>query len=507
MEITFLFMDYETFNTNSKGGRVAQYASIRTNYNLNTIKDSEKNYYCLQTLDNVPSPKAVLVTQITPQKIEQIHLGIEQNKHSNQNKEIKVFNEYWFITHVLEEMVVPKTCTLGYNNFKFDDEFTRNLLYRNLYDPYAREWQNHNSRFDVYFLVLATYVLNPSILTFPPAVENGVIQYHSITGKELPNFRLEELSKSNGISHTNAHDAFSDVEATIGLMKKIKEANEYFFEEIFAFRKKNYVEDWLYKNDKKPFIHISPFYGKENYCFAVLYPLYSIQNSMICLNLAIDIEPIIELENEDLLGYLFPHNSIQNKNVVVFYLNQCPILANVSEYSEQLKTFNLDKSQMAKNLNLIKTNSDRIINKLKPHYPKEFSTIKDNVDSDLCIYSGGFFNDIEKDSMNEFHTELKRGFISLGYGKLKSNRLKEIGLKIIARNFPEQLTDEQKSWWLSYARKKIQIKDLGAEYTLDEFNHEIDDLLGSNIPNDSKLVLFELMDYVKSIKTKLRIYE
>ena len=109
--------------------------------------------------------------------------------------------------------------------------------------------------------------------------------------------------------------------------------------------------------------------------------------------------------------------------------------------------------------------------------------------------------------MNEFHTELKRGFISLGYGKLKSNRLKEIGLKIIARNFPEQLTDEQKSWWLSYARKKIQIKDLGAEYTIEEFNHEIADLLGTNIPNDSKLVLFELMDYVKSIKTKLRIYE
>jgi exodeoxyribonuclease-1 len=500
-------MDYETFNLKSKGGRVAQYASIRTNYNLQILKESAKNYYCLQTLDNLPSPKAALVTQITPQKIVRIQSGIEKSELLKKNIEPKVFNEYWFITHVLDEMAVPKTCTLGYNSFKFDDEFTRNLLYRNLYDPYAREWQNNNSRFDVYFLVLATYVLNPSILTFPPVVENGVIQYHSITGKELPNFRLEELSKSNGISHTNAHDAFSDVEATIGLMKKIKEANEYFFEEIFAFRKKNHVGEWLYKNDKKPFIHISPFYGKENYCFAVLYPLYSIQNSMICLNLAIDIEPIIELEGDDLLGYLFPHNSLQNKNVVVFYFNQCPILANVSEYSEQLKTFNLDKSRMAKNLNLIKTHSDRIVNRLKPHYPKEFSSYSNSVDTDLGIYSSGFFNDLEKDCMVEFHLAIKNGLIPHGFSKLKSHRLKEMGLKVIARNFPEQLSEDQKSWWMFYARNKIQNKDFGAEYTLEEFNHEIADLLGSNIPNNSKLVLLELMDYVKSIKTKLRIFE
>lgn len=30
---------------------------------------------------------------------------------------------------------VPKTCILGYNNVRFDDEVTRNVFYRNFYDP------------------------------------------------------------------------------------------------------------------------------------------------------------------------------------------------------------------------------------------------------------------------------------------------------------------------------------------------------------------------------------
>ena len=77
-QITFLFMDYETFNRNPKGGRASQFASLRTNCNLEIIASSALNIFCEQTIDNLPSPQAALITKITPQKIERIKNGIEK---------------------------------------------------------------------------------------------------------------------------------------------------------------------------------------------------------------------------------------------------------------------------------------------------------------------------------------------------------------------------------------------------------------------------------------------
>jgi exodeoxyribonuclease-1 len=37
---------------------------------------------------------------------------------------------------------------VGYNTIRFDDEITRFMFWRNLIDPYAREWQNGCGRWD-----------------------------------------------------------------------------------------------------------------------------------------------------------------------------------------------------------------------------------------------------------------------------------------------------------------------------------------------------------------------
>jgi exodeoxyribonuclease-1 len=501
-QITFLFMDYETFNRNPKGGRVSQYASIRTNYALEIQEDSLKNYYCLQSKDNIPSPAAALITKLTPQKIERIKNGLETIPASTFNVKPEVYNEYWFISLIEFEMSLTNTCTLGYNSFKFDDEFTRNLLYRNLRDPYAREWANNNSRFDVYFLVLATYVLKPEILRFPQAKdkESNEILYHSKTNLPLPSFRLEELSVANRILHTNAHDAFSDVEATIGLMKIIKNANEYFFEEIFSFRKKVNVINWLSKNNNKPFIHISQYYGKENYCLGILYQIANNQRAYICLNLSYDVQPLIDLEGEALENYLFPKDSSgHKKNVVTIYNNQCPILANVSEYAERLKSFNLDREIMSKNLELIRENLNSLSAKLKPLYFKDFPSSTDKIDSDLKIYTGGFFSDSERTSIQEFHSTIIKDNIFFSAQNLASPRIKEMALKIIARNFPDQLTENEKKWWFNYSRNRITNKELGAEYTIEDFNNEISELFKKQLKNDEMRTLEEMREYVNSL--------
>ena len=64
---------------------------------------------------------------------------------------------------VHDELAHPGTCALGYNSLRFDDEVTRHLLYRNFYDPYAREWQNGNSRWDLWAGTVRSWERSPVV--------------------------------------------------------------------------------------------------------------------------------------------------------------------------------------------------------------------------------------------------------------------------------------------------------------------------------------------------------
>lgn len=508
-QITFLFMDYETFNRNPKGGRASQFASLRTDYFLNINPDSARNIFCEQNYDNVPSPQAVLITKITPQKILKIKTGDIKLPHSSFNFVPEVYNEYYFSYQINNEMSKPYTCTLGYNSFKFDDEFTRNILYRNLFDPYEREWKNNNSRYDVYYLVMATYVLKPHLLNFPQAIDKETKKqlFHSKTKLAIPSFRLEELSVANGIQHITAHDAFSDVEATIGIMKKIKEGDANFFEEMFLFRKKQEVEMWLSKNQKQPFIHISQFYGKENYCLGVLFQIMTNSGEVLCLNLAYDVTPLVILEGEDLKNHLFPsaeEGMPYPKHTVKFRFNQCPILANIKEYWQIFENLEIDTTSFRKNLDLIKDNIELLKTKLRPLYFKEFPSSNPNLDSDLGIYNG-FFSAEETNQAKTVHFQIKSNkladFDYTGF----SPRLKEMVFKLKARNFPKTLTPSEQKKWILYSKSRVLDSNMGAELTLDLFYKEIENIRKTSLSLEDEKVLLEIEEYINSLKENLSI--
>ncbi|CDL36544.1 Exodeoxyribonuclease I [Citrobacter freundii] len=145
----FLFHDYETFGTHPALDRPAQFAAIRTDNDFNIIGEPEV-FYCKPADDYLPQPEAVLITGITPQEARE-----------------KGENEAAFAARIHALFTVPKTCILGYNNVRFDDEVTRNILYRNFYDPYAWSWQNDNSRWDLLDVMRACYALRPEGINWP----------------------------------------------------------------------------------------------------------------------------------------------------------------------------------------------------------------------------------------------------------------------------------------------------------------------------------------------------
>ena len=128
---TFLWHDYETFGANPRRDRPAQFAAIRTDAELNEVGDPLM-LYCQPAPDFLPDPQSCLITGITPQICWE--RGIP---------------EYQFAAQIEAAFAQDNTIGVGYNTIRFDDEITRFMLWRNLMDPYAREWQNGCGRWDL----------------------------------------------------------------------------------------------------------------------------------------------------------------------------------------------------------------------------------------------------------------------------------------------------------------------------------------------------------------------
>jgi exodeoxyribonuclease-1 len=177
---TFYWYDLETSGTASRWDRITQFAGLRTDAELNETGEVESFHVRLPD-DVLPNPDAALVTGLTPQMLRDSGVS-----------------EWTALRRINALFAVPGTCTVGFNTLRFDDEFVRHGLYRNLMDPYAREFRNGNSRWDIMDLVRATGALRREGLEWPVDQEG------------LPVYRLGELTRANGIEHGQAHDALSD---------------------------------------------------------------------------------------------------------------------------------------------------------------------------------------------------------------------------------------------------------------------------------------------------------
>ena len=230
---TFFWHDYETFGISPRRDRPAQFAGIRTDAELNEI-GAPVMQYCQPAPDYLPNPQACLLTGILPQTC--LERGLPEPD---------------FAAAIERELAAPGTIGVGYNSIRFDDEVTRFLFWRNLIDPYAREWQNECGRWDLLDVVRCTYALRPDGIEWPTNDEGRV------------SFKLEHLSAANGLAHEAAHDALSDVRATIALARLIRARQPRLFDFCLKLRKKDAVIAEI--GIGKPFLHISGRYRSEEH--------------------------------------------------------------------------------------------------------------------------------------------------------------------------------------------------------------------------------------------------
>ena len=277
-DLSFYWHDYETFGVQPRRDRPAQFAGIRTDAELNEISEA-KMIYCQPAPDYLPDPESCLLTGILPQTC--LERGLP---------------EHAFAAAIAHEMAQPGTVGLGYNTLRFDDEVTRHLFWRNLIDPYAREWQNECGRWDLLDVVRCMYALRPEGIVWPKH-EDG-----------RPSFKLEHLSAANGLLHEAAHDALSDVRATIALARLIRGLQPRLWDFCLKLRKKDAVLAEIDPANPRPFLHVSGMFGPERGCIAIVWPLGvhpTNKNELIVWDLAQDPSELFSLDAAAIRERLF----------------------------------------------------------------------------------------------------------------------------------------------------------------------------------------------------------
>jgi len=428
---SFYWHDYETFGVDPRRDRAVQFAGVRTDFDFNIIEEPLV-IYCKLTDDSLPQPEACVVTGITPQLAEE-----------------KGLCEAEFIRLIHQQLAVKGTCTLGYNNLRFDDEVTRNLLYRNFYDPYAREWQHGNSRWDLIDLVRTMYALRPEGVRWPFNEEGKV------------SLRLDQLTIENGIVHEAAHDALSDVQATIALAKLIKQAQPKLFQFLLDNRGKKAVNDLLHLGSFKPVVHISGMYGADRHCLAVVLPLCkhpTNSNGVIVYDLSVSPEDMLNLSAEEIHTRLFTAKAdlaegLERIPLKTIHINKCPVVAPLNVLrAEDIMRLNIDIDSSQKNASLIENAVD-LIDKIVDTFSikPDFEPV---TDPDLMIYSGGFFNPHDKALIDEIRC-LNSKQLTQYQVDSKDARLPEMFFRYKARNYPESLSKSERDRWIEFCVSRL----------------------------------------------------
>ncbi|SFT78814.1 exodeoxyribonuclease I [Halomonas saccharevitans] len=480
---TFLWHDYETFGADPRRDRPSQFAAIRTDAEFNEIGEPLE-FFCKPADDFLPHPQACLITGITPQQARRRGLP-----------------EAEFAGRIEAAMSEPGTCALGYNSLRFDDEVSRHLFYRNLLDPYAREWQNGNSRWDLIDVVRAFHALRPEGIEWPTRDDGA------------PSFKLEDLTAANGIAHAGAHDALADVRATIALARLLRERNARLFDYLLGLRGKRAVSKQLDLPSRKPVLHISRRYPASRGCSALVMPLAehpSNPNGVIVFDLSMDPTPLMELSPEQIRERVFVSNDdlaegAERIPLKVIHINKCPVLFPASalkdvsgprqgEYGEIVERLGLDLAACREHWKRLAARPEiaaRVAEVFAAPHPEPPH------DPDLMLYAGGFFSPTDRQQMQRVRETDPWDLVGARFA-FQDPRLEEMLFRYRARSYPDTLESEEQARWEAFRWERMNDPAV-ASLTLKDFAREIERLNGASLADRDRQVLEELVMHVESM--------
>jgi exodeoxyribonuclease-1 len=464
---TFYWHDYETWGADPRRDRACQFAGLRTDADLNEIGEP-LTLYCRPAPDLLPNPDACLITGITPQ------LAAREG-----------LIEAEFAARIQTALSEPGTCGVGYNSIRFDDEVTRHLLYRNLHDPYAREWRNGNSRWDLIDSLRLAYALRPEGMQWPTH-EDGTAS-----------FRLEQLTAANGIAHAQAHDALADVRATIALARRLRQAQPRLFDYALTLRDKRRVRDLLSQGE--PLLHVSARYPAALGCLAPVFPVAphpTNNNGVICLDLRADPAQLIDLSVEEIRTRLFTRvaqlpTGTERIPLKTIHVNRAPILASMKTLSTQAaERWAIDPAQAGERARWIVASAVDIQRRVQAAHQKSEGPAE--TDPDLMLYAGGFFSDRDRRAMDEIH-RLAPSALATAAFDFADGRLSHMLFRYRARNWPETLTAGEREDWDAERLTRLTDPAGGGSIQIDQYEQRLAELAAIHAADPSRIKILDAL--------------
>lgn len=450
MPQTLYWHDYETFGANPKMDRPAQFAGLRTDLDLNIIDDPLVEY-CQPPTDLLPHPEACLITGITPQQAQEHGLP-----------------EPEFIARILAEFATPDTCSVGYNSLRFDDEITRHSLWRNFYDPYAREWQNGCSRWDIIDMARLTYALRPDGIEWPLR-EDGA-----------PSFKLEHLATANNLEQTRAHDALSDVYATIALAKLIRSKQPKLYDFVFSNKDKNSARGMLDLITRKPVLHVSQKFPADTGCISLVMPIAEHpvnKNAVIVYDLRHAPNDLIALSAEEIHERMFTPTEdlpegIQRVPLKGVHTNKCPILAPAGMLnSAEAKRLQLNGDILRQHRDVLLQHIEDVADKVQAVFA--LGEFEAGSDPEQELYSG-FVPNQDRKLCQQVITATEQDLLEPEF-PFRDKRLHELLFRYRARYFPNTLNQAERDEWATWRGKRLEFAPDGG-LTLEEYNGLLEQL-------------------------------
>ena len=441
MTASIFWYDFETTGIDPHSDRAIQVAGIRTNEQLEEVGEP-LNIYCQLSDDILPHPMSSLITGILPQTLHEQGLS-----------------EIEFIERLHEQMSVPQTCSAGFNSLRFDDEMTRATLYRNFYDPYAREWQGGNSRWDLIDVLRCTWALRPEGIVWPE--QDGRVT-----------FRLERFTEANQIEHGQAHDALSDVRATIAAARLLRERQPKLFDYLYGLRRKDAVQARI--RLMQPMLHVSGKFSVERHCLAPVLPLAwhpTNRNALIVYDLHADVTPLLECDAQTLKARLYTrHADLPEGELPValklIHINKSPVIAPLNVLrDEDSQRLAFDHDLLQRNYQLLSDRRADWQDKLDTIYQETRAFAEQDIEQQLY---NGFFGSRDRQLSNKLRLAAPEQLQPERW-PFDDARLSELLFRYRGRHYLHTLSSEEQQQWTAFCRARLTGEHNGAPLTLPDY--------------------------------------
>ena len=468
MANSFLFYDLETFGSDPRRTRIAQFAAIRTDESLEVIEEPV-SFFVQPADDLLPSPGATLVTGITPQQARRDGI-LEADA----------------MARIFDEMSRPGTCSVGYNSLRFDDEFVRYGFWRNFFDPYEREWRGGNSRWDLLDVMRLAHALRP----------DGIVWRAREDGKGT-SFKLEHLAEDNGLREGMAHEALSDVRALIGLARKLREAQPRLWQYALGLRDKRAAMRLLSEHDARPLLHVSQRFPASRLCAAPVLPITRhpvYDNRVIVFDLTQDVAPLLALDAEAIAARLFiPREALPEGEERIalkeVHANRCPALVEWAHLRDaELARLDIDRAQVESRAEMLSGHAAALAEKIRRVYAS--TREHEPADADGALYER-FLPESDRRLVAQVRAT-PPGRLGGDAFAFRDPRLTELLFRYRARNWPETLDLSEQALWYDLRRARLEQPGLG-ELDLAGFRAEIAQLREVHAEDAGRMALLDAL--------------